>query len=144
MEWLYPELKRINLKDRSSALQEAKASSFDAIDLVGIGIALFLAVVVTRYSATGLGALGRIRAALWNFMVAIPILLVFAEPFYVRRVRRGLREYLEKRSRSEADQTRQGHDFSKRLFDRRDPTYSVEELGVEMAILFRQLLKLRS
>ena len=105
MEWLYPELKRINLKDRSSALQEAKASSFDAIDLVGIGIALFLAVVVTRYSATGLGALGRIRAALWNFMVAIPILLVFAEPFYVRRVRRGLREYLEKRSRSEADQT---------------------------------------
>ena len=71
MEWLYPELKRINLKDRSSALQEAKASSFDAIDLVGIGIALFLAVVVTRYSATGLGALGRIRAALWNFMVAM-------------------------------------------------------------------------
>jgi len=48
MEWLYPELKRINPNDRSSALQEAKGSSFDAIELVGIGIALVLAVVVTR------------------------------------------------------------------------------------------------
>ena len=64
MEWLYPELKRIDPKDRSSALQEAKGSSFDAIELVGIGIALVLAVVVTRYSPTGLGALGRIGAAL--------------------------------------------------------------------------------
>ena len=59
-EWLYPELKRIDPKDRSSALQEAKDSSFDAIELVGIGIALVLAVVVTRYSTTGMGALGRI------------------------------------------------------------------------------------
>jgi hypothetical protein len=48
MEWLYPELKRINPNDRSSAPQEAKGSSFDAIELVGIGIALVLAVVVTR------------------------------------------------------------------------------------------------
>ena len=105
MEWLYPELNRINPKDRSSALQESKARAFDAIELVGIGIVLVLAVVVTRYSATELGALGRIGAALWNFMVALPILLVFAGPFYVRRVRRDLREYLEKRSQSEADQT---------------------------------------
>jgi hypothetical protein len=82
MEWLYPELKRIDPKERSSALQEAKDSPFGAIELVGIGIALVLAVVVTRYSATGMGALGRIGAALWNFMVAIPILLVFAGPFY--------------------------------------------------------------
>ena len=105
MDWLYPELKRIDPKERSSAPQEAKDSLFAAIELAGIGIALVLAVVVTRYSATGMGALGRIGAALWNFVVAIPILLVFAGPFYVRRVRRGLREYLEKRSRSEADQT---------------------------------------
>ena len=87
MEWLYPELKRTNPNDRSSALREAKASSFDAIELVGIGIALVLAVVVTRYSATGLVALGRIGAALGNFMVAIPVLLVFAGPLYARRVR---------------------------------------------------------
>jgi hypothetical protein len=106
MEWLYPELKRIDAKDRSSALHEAKDSSFDAIELVGIGIALVLAIVVTRYSASGMDTLGRIGAALWNFVVAIPILLVFAGPFYVRRVRRGLREYLAKHPRPEGDQTR--------------------------------------
>ena len=32
MDWLYPELKRIDPKDRSSALREAKDSSFDAIE----------------------------------------------------------------------------------------------------------------
>jgi cation transport ATPase len=99
MDWLYPELKRIDPKDRSSALQEAKDSSFDTIELVGISVALIVALVVTRYSATGMAALGRIGAALWNFVVAIPILVVFAGPFYVRRVRRGLRKYLEKHSR---------------------------------------------
>ena len=56
MEWLYPELKRTNPNDRSSALREAKASSFGAIELVGISIALVLAVVVAAASNARLHA----------------------------------------------------------------------------------------
>ena len=106
MDWLYPELKSIDPRFRSGALQEARDNSFDTIELVGIGIALVLAIVATRYTAIGMDSLGRIGAALWNFVVAIPILLVFAGPFYVRRVGRGLREYLKKQPQLEGDQTR--------------------------------------
>jgi|ERR1019366_595609 hypothetical protein len=105
MEWLYPELKKINPKDRLGALHESKDTSFDILEIIGIGIALVLVVTLTRYSVAELGALGRIGAALWNFVIAIPLLVIFAGPFYLRRTRRGLREYIEKHLRSEADQT---------------------------------------
>jgi hypothetical protein len=106
LEWLYPELKQIAPKDRPSALQKAKDTSFDIIELVGIGAALILVVVLTRYSVTGIGALRRMGAALSNFLVAVPLMLIFAGPFYVRRTRRGLREYIEKQSRRDGDQSR--------------------------------------
>jgi hypothetical protein len=105
LHWLYPELKRIDPRDRISALQKAKEGPFDAIELVGIGIALVLVVGLTRYSVTGMGLVARVGAALANFIVAIPLLLIFAGPFYVRRVRRGLREYIQTSSRPKADQS---------------------------------------
>ncbi len=105
MKWLYPELKEFAPKDRIDALRRAKEGSFDFVELAGIGIALVLVVTLTRYSVAGMGALQRIGAMLANFVVAIPLLVVFAGPFYVRRVRRGLREQIEKRSRSKDDQT---------------------------------------
>jgi uncharacterized membrane protein len=104
MNWLYPELKKVDPKDRISALHKAKEASFDTIEIVGIGIAVVVVVILTRYSAVGMGPLGRMGAALWNFVVAVPLLLFFAGPFYVRRVRRGLREYIERSSRSKGDQ----------------------------------------
>ncbi len=104
MEWLYPDLKKIDPKERINALRKARETSFDTIEIVGIGIAVVLVVILTRYSALGMAPLGRMGAALWNFVVAIPLLLVFAGPFYVRRIRRGLRENIDKRSRSTSDQ----------------------------------------
>ena len=73
MEWLYPELKKINPKDRLGALHESKDTSFDIVEIIGIGIALVLVVTLTRYSVTELGALGRIGAALWNRDCDTPI-----------------------------------------------------------------------
>jgi hypothetical protein len=104
MEWLYPELKRFSPKDRLDALRKAKEGPFDFVELAGIGVALVLVVTLTRYSVAEMGALQRIGAMLANFLVAIPLLVVFAGPFYVRRVRRGLREQIEKRSRPQDDQ----------------------------------------
>ena len=80
MERLYPELKKIDPKDRISALHKAKECPFDAIELVGLGFALVLVVTLTRYSAAEMGVLGRVGAALANFVVAIPLLSVFAGP----------------------------------------------------------------
>ena len=105
LDWLYPELKRIDPKDRISALRKAKEGAFDAIELAGIGFALVVVVGLTRYSVAGMDLIARVGAVLANFVVAIPLLMIFAGPFYVRRVRRGLREYIQTSSRPKADQT---------------------------------------
>ena len=97
--WLYPTLGKFELEDRSRALANAKEVSFDAIEVIGIGVALVLVIALTRYSTAHLGFIARVGAAFANFVVAVPLLLVFAGPFYVRRVRRGLREQLDSRSR---------------------------------------------
>ena len=105
MEWLFPELKKIDPKDRVIALDKAKEMPFDTVELVGLGVALIIVLSLTRYSVAELGLLARVGAALANFVVAIPLLLVFAGPFYVRRTRRGLREYIHKSSLTKPDKT---------------------------------------
>jgi len=96
-QWLYPDLKKFPPEEREPALRGAKETEFDTLELVGIGVALVLVVGLTKYSAAALGPLQRILAVLANFLVAIPLLAAFAGPFYVRRVRRGLKTQLEKR-----------------------------------------------
>jgi len=97
--WVYPELRKFDAADRGSALQKAKDAKFDGIEIMGMTLAVAFTVFLTRYSAAGFGLLERVGAALANLVVAIPLLLVLAGPFYVRRVRRGLRAQLEDRSR---------------------------------------------
>ena len=92
--WLYPALRRFESRQVGEALSKAKQTSFDAIEIVGIVVALVLVVGLTRYSVANLGLIERLGAAIANFLVAIPLLVVFAGPFYVRRVRRGLEQQL--------------------------------------------------
>ncbi|HEX9275369.1 MAG TPA: hypothetical protein VGA51_03090 [Casimicrobiaceae bacterium] len=89
--WLYPELRKFDPADRERALKKAKGAKLDWTEIMGMTLAVALTVFLTRYSATGFGLLERVGAALANLVVAIPLLLVLAGPFYVRRVRRGLR-----------------------------------------------------
>jgi hypothetical protein len=96
--WLYPELRQIDSSEQGEALRKAKETSFDAVELIGLAVALLVTVSLTRYSAAGWGLAERLGAMLANFVVAIPVLVVFAGPFYVRRTRRGLRTYLSRRS----------------------------------------------
>ena len=102
--WLYPELGKIHPRDRSRALKEAKDTRFDAIEFAGVGIALLLVVVITRYSTAGLGLAERIGAALANFIVSLGLLALFAGPFYMRRIRRGLRRQIDSGSVAKADE----------------------------------------
>lgn len=97
---LYPELRQIDREARPLALQRAKEASFDTVELIGLAVALLLTISLTRYSAAGFGMAERFGATLANFIVAIPLLLVFGGPFYVRRVRRGLRTFIRQRSGS--------------------------------------------
>ena len=91
---LYPELREFTPNDRARALRTAAETRFDTIELVGLIIAVAVTVLITRYSGTGMGLADRFSAAVGNFIIAIPLLLMFAGPFYVRRTRRALRKQL--------------------------------------------------
>jgi hypothetical protein len=96
--WLYPELRQIASSEQRDAMRKAKETPLDAVELIGLGVTLLVTVSLTRYSAGGWGLAERFGAMLANFVVAIPVLVVLAGPFYVRRTRRRLRTYLERRS----------------------------------------------
>ncbi len=92
----YPELRKFPPDDRANALRMAAEARFDTIEIVGLITGLAATVLITRYSGTGMGLADRFGAAVANFVIAIPLLLMLAGPFYVRRTRRGLRKQLAK------------------------------------------------
>ena len=101
---LYPELRQFAPDARAQALHRASEARFDAIELVGLIAALAATVLITRYSGTDMGFADRFGAAIANFVIAIPLLLILAGPFYVRRTRRGLREQLAELQRPVTEQ----------------------------------------
>jgi len=96
--WAYPELREFTPAEQDSALRKAKDAKLDGFEIMGVTLAVALTVALTRYSAVGMALIERIGAALANLVIAIPILMVLAGPFYIRRVRRGLRTQLSERS----------------------------------------------
>jgi len=92
---LYPELRQFEPGRQAGALKAAADIGFDAIEYVGLALALAGTVLLTRYSAVDMGLADRFGAAIANFIVAIPLLLLLGGPFYVRRTRRGLRAQLK-------------------------------------------------
>ena len=95
--WLliYPELNRIPLRERATALGSARETPFDGLELAAIALGLALTAGTTRYVVFD-GVSHRIEAFLANFLVAVPLLAVLAGPFFVRRTRRGLQHYMKK------------------------------------------------
>ena len=98
---LYPELRKFEPVRQADALRQAADSSLDFIELVGVAFAMVVTLLVTRYSTAGMGVADRFGAAIVNFVVAIPLLLLLAGPFHVRRVRRSLAVQLSKARESE-------------------------------------------
>ena len=89
-ELLLPQLRAVPPAERDAALRNARSTSFDFIELVGIAFGLVLTVSVTRYSVDATQIVERAAAALLNLLVAVPLLTLLVGPFLVRRLRRGL------------------------------------------------------
>lgn len=90
---IYPELERIAPQHRQRAMERARSESFDTVELVGILAAVAATTYLTRYGVVAPTPSGRFWAAILNFVVAIPLLVLIAGPFYVRRNRRGIKAF---------------------------------------------------
>jgi hypothetical protein len=96
VEFVYPELLEVPPEDRSKLLTQARDGEYDTIEWLGLAFAITATVLLTRYSVADLSWANRVTAVLTNFLVAIPLLLVMAGPFAIRRTKRHLRRLLNK------------------------------------------------
>lgn len=94
---LYPQLNAFAAEERQRALRAARATAFDVIELIGIAAGLVFVTAITRYRLAWENFTEGFLAALGNFAVALPLLLLCVGPFMVRRVRRGLADELARR-----------------------------------------------
>lgn len=97
---LLPELRQFPAPERPGALQLARETSLDVIELAGMAVGLVVVTALTKYSVPELSMASRFALALVNFAIAMPLLAVVLGPFHLRRVRRGLRQQLQQRGRS--------------------------------------------
>ena len=96
---LLPDLRRFPDEERAAAIRNAGETELDILELAGAGLALLLATWATRYAlADASAAATRLVACLLNFGLALPLLLAGFLPFHLRRLRRGLREQLARRT----------------------------------------------
>ena len=94
---LLPELRRFPEAERDDALRHARATSLDTFELVGMAIGLVAVTALTKYTLPDASIASRFAFALLNFAVALPLLVAALGPFHIRRLRRGLRDQLDKR-----------------------------------------------
>lgn len=96
---LLPELRQFSAGDQDQALKAARDTALDMLELLGMAAGLILVTALTRYSLADTAISTRFGAAVVNFLVALPLLVIAVGPFHVRRLRRGLREQLRRRGR---------------------------------------------
>jgi hypothetical protein len=96
---LLPELRQFPAAEQEEALHTARGTGLDVIELLGMAAGLVAVTGLTRYSLADPDVATRFVAAILNFVVAAPLIALFLGPFHLRRLRRGLREQLQRRGR---------------------------------------------
>lgn len=93
---LLPELQRFARTDQDAALSRARRTPLDAIELVGMAIGLAVVTALTKVAAPEATAATRLALTLLNFAIAAPLLVLVLGPIHLRRLRRGLRQQLDR------------------------------------------------
>ena len=96
---LLPDLRQFPEAEQAGALQAARQTDLETVELVGMAAGLVLVTAVTRYALADASLASQVEAAVVNVVVAIPLLAIVLAPFHLRRLRRGLRQQLMQRGR---------------------------------------------
>ena len=103
VKWLWsallPELRQFQEVQREQALQRARGTSLDVIELVGMAVGLVVVTALTKYIVPNTLTASRIALSLISIAVAMPLMVAALGPFHLRRLRRGLRTQLQNQCR---------------------------------------------
>ena len=92
----HPGLNWLPESERLVALERARETPFDLVELLGMAAGLVLVTTVTSYAVDGLSVGMRVAKGIANMVVAVPLLALTVGPFLWRRTRRGVRVEIEK------------------------------------------------
>jgi hypothetical protein len=98
---LLPELRGFPAREQAHALAAAHEAPLDIVELVGTAFTVVIVAALARHGLADPGLAPHFGGAALNLAVAVPLLVLAAIPFQVRRLRRGLRQQLELRDRHE-------------------------------------------
>jgi hypothetical protein len=94
---LLPELRQFAASEQDEAFRAARETALDIFELIGMAAGLVLATALTKFSLTDADMSTRFGMTILNLIVALPLLAVCLGPFHLRRLRRGLRDQLQRR-----------------------------------------------
>jgi hypothetical protein len=94
---LLPELRQFPADEQDEALNAARHTALDFIELLGMAAGLVAVTAITRYGLADASMSTHFASTLLNFVVALPLLTLALGPFHLRRLRRGLRDRLRSR-----------------------------------------------
>ena len=83
--------------DLDDALKRARDCDFETIERIGLLACVALTAYLLRFDAEQFAALSLVARYCIQFIAAVPLLILFAGPFYLRRTRRGLEREIERR-----------------------------------------------
>jgi hypothetical protein len=96
LTWALPHLVQLPSAEWDEALKQARETSFDAIERIGVLAAIVFTTYLLRFDANESELSLPIRFVA-QFVAAVPLLSVLAGPFCLRCLRRGLDHVIEHR-----------------------------------------------
>lgn len=87
---LYPGLRDFPASEWQASLQRARDVQLDILEWIGVIAGVAVATWVLRGLAPGDGVVAATALNVMRFFLAIPLLMLVAGPFLLRRTRRGL------------------------------------------------------
>lgn len=93
----YPALRQLPPVEWDTALAQARETSFDTMEWIGIVAGVVFATYLLRFDANQAAALTLPARYFIQFLAAVPLLTLVVGPFYLRRTRRGLDQEIERR-----------------------------------------------
>jgi len=93
----YPALGKLPHAEWDQALKQARETSFDMIEWIGVLAGIAFVTYLLRVDADHAAALALPVRYFAEFLAAVPLLVLVVGPFYLRRTRRGLDQAIERR-----------------------------------------------
>lgn len=97
LPWVLPRIAELPLGEWDEVLTHAREMPFDIVERVGVLLGVVLVTYLLRFDAIQMEDLSLPLRYIFQFLAAVPLLILFAGPFYLRCLRRALDLEIERR-----------------------------------------------